>query len=137
ATSEVIDQEVRRAGPDLAFSVDGQWLLYLGVDEYGRGHQIRRHRIGTPAEEDTVVLDEPDQWAEVELSRSRDGSTLLILSRSVLSAHAWTLDLADPTSAPRSVTGRRQNPGLVAEHAGDRLLVLDEDETGRSVLSEV
>ena len=137
ATSEVIDQEVRGAGPDLAFSTNGQWLLYVQVDEYGRGHQIRRHRLGTPAEDDTVVIDAPDRWAELELSRSRDGSALMIHSRSVVSARAWHLDLADPTASPRSVTGPRENPDLLVEHAGDRLLVLSQDAAGRSELSEV
>lgn len=137
STDEILDRAVRGAGPDLTFSTDGQWLLYLRVDVHGRGHQIRRHRLGTPAEDDTVVVDAPDRWAELELSRSRDGSTLVIHSRSVVSAQAWHLDLADPTADPRPVTGHRRTPNLLVEHAGDRLLVLSENAAGRSELSEV
>lgn len=137
ATGAVIDRSVQGAGPDLAFSADGTWLLYAQADEHGRCHQVRRHRIGTPADDDQLVLDESDQWAEVALTRSRDGSTLVIHSRSPLSTQAWSLDLSDPAAAPRSVTGRREHAGLIVEHAGDRFLTIGENESGRSVLSEV
>lgn len=137
STEEILDRAVRGAGPDLAFSTDGQWLLYLRVDVYGRGHQVRRHRLGTSAADDAVVVDAPDRWAELELSRSRDGSTLVIHSRSVVSAQAWHLDLADPTADPRRVTVPHRSANLQVEHAGDRLLVLSEDAAGRSELSEL
>lgn len=137
ATGMVIDRSVRSAGPDLAFAADGAWLLYAQADEHGRRHQVRRHRIGAPAQDDPVVLDETDRWAEVTLTPSRDGSTLMIHSRSPLSTQAWSLDLTDPGSAPRSVTGRREHAGLIVEHAGDRFLTIAENESGRSVLSEI
>lgn len=137
STDEVVDQTVRDAGPDLAFSTDGQWLLYLRMDEYGQAHQVRRHRLGTPAEDDTLVVEAPDHWSELELSRSRDGSTLMIHCRSMVSAQAWHLDLADPTAEPRSVSGHHGDPALLVEHAGDRLLVLGQNASGRSELCEV
>nr|WP_226832199.1 prolyl oligopeptidase family serine peptidase [Brachybacterium sp. FME24] len=136
STSDELDRSVRTAGPDLVFSADSQWLLYTRLDEFGRSHQVRRHRIGSSAGEDVTVLEEPDHWAELQLARSRDGSTLVIRSVSVAATETWLLDLDDPTSAPRSVTGRHHGAHPVIEHAGDRLLVILQDDAGHSVLAE-
>lgn len=135
ATGAVIDHAVQQAGPDVAFSSDSRWLFYTQLDDIGRRHQVRRHRLGTSAAEDQTVLDEPDQWAELSMSRSRDASTLLVSSVSTTASETWLLDLEDATGAAVSVTGRRAGAHPVIEHAGDRLLAIQQGEVGGSVLS--
>ena len=135
-SGEVIDRAVRDAGADLAFSHDGQWLLYTRLDDLGRSHQVRRHRIGTAADADEVLLEEPDPWGELRIARSRDGSSLLVRSQSIETTETWLLDLADPTGPLSSITGRRDGGRPALEHAGDRLLVIDQDDSGRDVLAE-
>ena len=136
-TGGIVDQSVVGAGPDLVFSADASALLYTRLDDLGRRHQVRSHQVGTSTAEDTVLLEEADHWAQLELSRSRDGSTLLILSTSLTGSETWTADLAAPGATLRSVTGRQRGQGRRVEHAGDRLLLLHEDaDSRRSVLSE-
>ncbi|MDN5687111.1 MAG: prolyl oligopeptidase family serine peptidase [Brachybacterium sp.] len=135
-SGEVIDQSIRDAGADLGFSHDGQWLLYTHLDDLGRSHQVRRHRIGTPEHADEVLLEETDPWGELRIARSRDGSSLLIRSQSIETTETWLLDLADPTGPLSSITGRRAGARPALEHAGDRLLVIDQDDDGRDVLGE-
>ena len=138
ATGEVVDSAVSGAGPDLVFSADSRSLLHTRLDGLGRRHQVRSHRLGTAAQEDAVLLEESDHWAQLELARSRDGSALMIRSVSPQGSEVWIADLEHPEAAPRSVTGRlTEARSTLVEHAGDRLLVLHEDrEHRRTVLSE-
>lgn len=134
-TMKVVDAAVTDAGVGFAFSRDQEWLFYNRVNESGRQFEVRRHRIGTPAEQDQVVLGTPDELTAVATQLSRDASTLLIRTYSRTIAGVWLLDLADPLSPPQQVL--RRGDDVVAEHAGDRLLVIHQDEAGRDALSEV
>jgi oligopeptidase B len=125
--STVVDDAVRGAGYGLAFSTDEQWLFYARVDDAWRQHQIWRHRLGTSAEEDQLVLEEDDERFMIGFEPSRDGSTLLIESASTTTSEGWLLDLADPTSDPRPAGGRRPGVEYSIEHAGDHLLIVHND----------
>jgi oligopeptidase B len=124
ATGAVVDEAVTGAGPDLVFSADSRFLLHTRLDDLGRRHQVRCHELGTSADEDTLLLEEPDHWAQLQLTRSRDESALLIRSTSPKGSEVWLADLAAADAPPRSVTGRITGEAPVIEHAGDRLLVL-------------
>ena len=65
-------EAVTGAGYGLAFSTDQQWLFYARVDDAWRQHQIWRHRIGTGASEDVLVIEEPDERFMIGFDRSRD-----------------------------------------------------------------
>ena len=137
ATGEVVDRSIRGAGPDLVFSADSRSLLHTRLDGLGRRHQVRCHRLGAPATEDAVLVEEHDHWAHLSLSRSRDGSAALIRSSSPLGSEVWLAELTTPCAAPRSVTGRISDAHPVIEHAGDRLLMIHEEPgTRRSILSQ-
>lgn len=137
ATGELVDAAIEQAGPDLVFSADSRSLLHTRLDDLGRRHQVRCHRLGAGIEEDAVLVEEPDHWAQLELSRSRDGSAALIRSSSPKGSEVWIADLAAACAAPRSVTGRLTGAPPLIEHAGDRLLVIHEDASGRTALSEL
>lgn len=137
-TGAVVDSEVTGAGPDLVFSADSRSLVHTRLDDLGRRHEVRAHRLGTSMQEDTLLLEEHDDWADLVLIASRDGSALLIRADSPQGSEAWSLDLHDVGSAPRSLTGRLE-PGhpVLLEHAGDRMLVLRQDPASlQCVLSE-
>ena len=137
ASGEEVDSSLHGAGPDLVFSADSRALLYTALDGHGRRHQVRCHRLGGSPAEDLVVLEEPDHWAHLAMSRSRDGSSVLIRAFSPSGSEVWIGDLAAPDQAPRSLTGRLPDVQLEVEHAGDRLLVLREDPaTHRTLLHE-
>ncbi|MGY5765768.1 S9 family peptidase [Brachybacterium sp. DNPG3] len=127
ASGEIVDEAVTGVGYGLAFSGDQQELFYARVDDAWRQHQIWRHRLGAPAAEDRLVIEEPDERFMIGFDRSRDGSTLVIQAGSSTTSEAWTLDLEDPSSAPVPAGGRREGVDYGIEHAGDRLLVIHND----------
>lgn len=126
-SNEVIDTAVTGAGYGLAFSRDQRWLFYARVDEAWRQHQIWRHRIGAPAEQDELVIEESDERFTIGFETSRDLTTLIIQSSSTTTSESWLLDLEDPASAPRPAGGRRAGVEYGIEHAGDRLLIIHND----------
>ena len=127
ASGEIIDEAVTGAGYGLAFSTDQQWLFYARVDDSWRQHQIWRHRIGSDASEDQLVIEEPDERFMIGFDRSRDGSTLVIQAGSTSTTEAWLLDLTNPAAAPVPAGGRRDGVDYGVEHAGDRLLIVHND----------
>lgn len=136
-TGEEIDRSIVGAGPDLVFSADSGSLLHTRLDDLGRRHQVICHRLGTGVDEDTVLVEEQDHWAQLSLSRSRDGSAALIRSSSPSGCEVWLADLTAPHAAPLSAFGRVRDAHLVVEHAGDRLLVISEEPGSRhSVLRQ-
>lgn len=127
ASGEILDEAVTGTGYGLAFSADQQWLFYARVDDAWRQHQIWRHRIGSAASEDVLVIEETDERFMIGFDRSRDGSTLVIQSGSTSTTEAWLLDLTDPAAAPVPAGGRRDGVDYGVEHAGDRLLIVHND----------
>lgn len=89
ASGEEVDSSLHGAGPDLVFSADSRALLYTALDGHGRRHQVRCHRLGGSPAEDLVVLEEPDHWAHLAMSRSRDGSSVLIRAFSPSGSEVW------------------------------------------------
>ena len=75
-----------------AWSADGSALFYVTVDEAWRPYRVWRHLIGTPATEDVVVFERPDErfWVGVGLTRSE--RFLVISASSKLTSEAWLLD---------------------------------------------
>lgn len=133
---EIIDRAVTGTGYGLAFSPDQQWLFYTRVDDAWRQHQIWRHRIGTDAAEDVLVIEEADEKFMIGIDVSRDASTLIIGSSSTTTSEYWLLDLADPTGEPVSAGGRRPGVEYQVDHAGDRLVIVHNDGHEGFVLAE-
>jgi oligopeptidase B len=132
-TGAVLDDEIPGTFYGCAWSRDGSALFYITVDDAWRPYRVWRHLVGTPAADDVVVFEEPDErfWVGVSLTRSE--RYLVIKTESKLTGEAWLLDAADPAGELRVVAPRRQGVEYDVEHqpdhaAGDRLLILHNDQ---------
>jgi oligopeptidase B len=112
-----------------AWSADGSALFYVTVDEAWRPYRVWRHVIGTPAGDDVVVFEEPDErfWVGVGLTRSE--RFLVISASSKLTSEAWLLDARHPGGEFTVVAPRRQGIEYDVDHqvtadGTDRLLIL-------------
>ena len=123
---------VPRTAPGGAWSADSSYFFYLVHDELWRQHQVWRHRVGTPASADELVLDEPDGQFELEVQTTRTGDLVVIWSENRDTSEVWVVDAAAPTSPALSVGGRRRGVEYHAEHlkhpdGSDELLVVTND----------
>ena len=132
-TGAVLDDEIPDTFYGCAWSLDGSAVFYVTVDDAWRPYRVWRHTIGTPAADDVIVFEEPDErfWVGVSLTRSE--RYLVIKTESRLTGEAWLLDAADPGGELRVVAPRRQGVEYDVEHqpdaeSGDRLLILHNDQ---------
>lgn len=129
-TDAELDEVIARTYYGGAWSADSRWFFYTVHDQAYRPHQVWRHRIGTAAADDVLVLEEPDERFDLHLRASRSGSAILVLSESRDTGEVWVIDAHDPESSAYSAGGRR--PGVLyrAEHVRetDALLLVTNDE---------
>jgi len=102
-----------------AWSTDNQWLFYVTPDDAMRPHQVWRHKIGTPASNDVLVLEDADERFFVGVGLSRSGEWIHIESSSKTSSECWVIDANDPTSLPRSIAPRQDDIEYQVDHWGD------------------
>ncbi|MCH8627091.1 S9 family peptidase [Arsenicicoccus piscis] len=121
---DVVDQSVTDIGYGLAFSLDGRFVFYTRWTESWRQHQVWRHEVGRPSDEDVLVHEEPDELYWVGVGSSRDDRWIIIVTASKTTSEVRLLDAADPTGEPRLVAPRREGVEYDVEPAGDRLFIV-------------
>jgi oligopeptidase B len=141
-TGETAADEIPGTFYDCAWSADGSALFYLTVDDAWRPYRVWRHQVGTPAADDVIVIEEPDQRFNVGVRLTRSQRYLAISISSSLTSEVWLLDAATPAASPRLVLPRRQGVEYSVEHqAGPdgtgRLLILHNDGALNFELAEV
>ena len=92
-------------------------LFYSVVDDAWRPYQVRRHVLGTSADEDTVVFTEPDERFWLGVEESTDRAHLLIGSHSRTTSEVLAVPLADPGAPPTTIAGRRDGVEYQVDHA--------------------
>ncbi|MEO8518073.1 MAG: S9 family peptidase [Dermatophilaceae bacterium] len=123
-SGEVIDAAVTEIGHGTVWSLDGQHLFYTRLDESWRPHQVWRHEVGTPAEDDALVFEEPDERFWMGIGSSRDDAWVIIQVGSKLTSEVLLLDASAPLGEPIVVAARRDGIEYDVEPAGDRLLIV-------------
>jgi oligopeptidase B len=126
-TGRDLDDDVERVYYSLAWASDNQTVLYTRPDDAMRPWQVWRHRVGTPAESDTLVLQEDDDRFFADVSRTRSGALLLISLGSKVTSEVWMLDAAQPDAGARIVAPRRQGHEYSVDHHDDDLYIVSND----------
>jgi oligopeptidase B len=114
-----------------AWASDSRTFFYLVHDDAWRPHQLWRHTLGTPREEDVLVLEETDEQFSVHARRTRSGALIIVDLTSRDTSEVWLIDAERPHSEPRLVEARRRGIEYIVEHArvadGDRALIVIND----------
>jgi oligopeptidase B len=116
-TGEDLPEAISRSYPGVAWSSASDHLFYLVPDGLNRPHQVWRHRIGTPASADKLVLEEPDQKFELTLHASRNGELAIIRAASRDTAEVRVIALNSPLDDPVLVAPRHRGVEYAVDHA--------------------
>ena len=119
-TGAQLPHEVTGLKWSLAWAQDSRTLFYTRADHAQRPCQIWRHDVLTPATDDVMVLEEPDELFFLGVSRTRDRRFVVLDIGSKLTSELWVVDAAAPTTAPRCVWPRRAGVEASLSHGGDR-----------------
>lgn len=123
-SGEVIDDSVTDIGYGVGWARHGTHVFYTRLDEAWRSHEVWRHEVGRPAEEDVRVLHEPDERFWVGVGTSRDDRWVVLGIGSKTTSEYLLLDAAAPTGTPWVVAPRRDGLEYDVEPLGDELLVV-------------
>lgn len=124
ASGRVIDEAVVDAGYGFAWADDSQSFIYMGVDEAWRACDVWLHRVGTPREDDELLLVEPDEGFEMGFAPSGFPGHVVIHASSSTAGRAWLWLPAHPSVRPLPLMPVRPRTLVSADSAGDRLFIV-------------
>jgi len=107
---------------------DSSTFFYTTVDDAMRPHQVWRHRLGTPQEQDTLVLEEADARFHLSVGRTIDGAFVVVDCRSAVTAEVWVVRSAAPEEELRCVARRRQGVEYGIDHLGGWFVAVTNDD---------
>ena len=124
ASGRVIDEAVVDAGYGFAWADDSASFIYMGVDDAWRACDVWLHRVGTPREDDELLLVEPDEGFEMGFAPSGFPGHVIIHASSSTAGRAWLWLPAHPSVRPLPLMPVRPRTLVSADSAGDRLFIV-------------
>jgi len=110
------------------WSEDDTTVFYTRPDDANRPYQVWRHVVGTPAADDVLVLEEPDERFHMGIGRTKDGAFVVVALHSQVTTEIHVVDARRPEQPPRVVEPRRQGIEYSLEHHTGTFLILTNDE---------
>ena len=127
ATGELLPVEIPETTGRVVWSADDSSLLYTVVDANWRPWQVRRHVLGQPVDQDTVVYEETDPGFFVGIRESASREYILIGAGDHVTSEVRLVPAADPGADPVVVAPRRANHEYSIDHQGDRFIIRTND----------
>ena len=127
ATGEMLPGEIPNVIGRVVWSSDDSSLLYTVVDDNWRPWQVRRHVLGQPVDEDTVVYEEADPGFFVGIGESASREYIIIGAGDHVTSEVRLVPAADPGANPVVVSPRRANHEYSIDHQGDRFIIRTND----------
>lgn len=124
ATGETVEEVTDRATYGCTWFDDDATFLYLVPDDAWRPYQVWRHRIGSPAGSDELVMEELDERFWIGLGRTRSEAFVAIHLGTKVVDEIHLIPAGEPTAAPRCVVPRTLGVEANVEHRGERLYVV-------------
>ena len=127
ATGELLPEEIPNIIGRIVWSADDSSLLYTVVDDNWRPWQVRRHVLGQPVEEDTIVYEESDPGFFVGIGESASREYIMIGAGDHVTSEVRLIPAADLAADPVVVSARRANHEYSIDHQGDRFIIRTND----------
>jgi oligopeptidase B len=128
ATGAELPGAVPDATGEVVWSADGQTFLYVRLDQNHRPSRVYRHRLGTPAESDVLVYEEPEPGFFVSVSGTQSRRFAEISIHDHETSESRLIELADPDATPFVVAPRETSVRYSVEHHpdlfGDEVLII-------------
>jgi oligopeptidase B len=116
-TGEDLSEIITGTVPGQAWSAGSDYLFYLVCDAMHRPSQVWRHRVGTAADTDALVYEEPDERFELALEGSRSGALAIITAASRDTTEVSVILTNRPLEEPLLIEPRRRAIEYRIDHA--------------------
>ena len=127
ATGTDLDDALHDVYYGAAWAADNRTFFYTRTDSTVRPHQVWRHRLGTPPEQDVLVLQEDDGRFELSVEPSKSERFIFITSSSQVSSETRFLRSEAPEGEPVTIEPRRPDIEYSVDHQEDSFLILTND----------
>jgi oligopeptidase B len=119
ATGRTLADEIPGVLEAVVWSADSRSVFYILQDPVTlQSGAVKRHRLGTPASEDTTVYDEADKTLLTEIRLSASRRHLVIHIEGYATTETLAVPTDRPEQAPRVVFARRPEVRAYADHFG-------------------
>jgi oligopeptidase B len=110
-----------------AWSADSGTFFYSKPDAAMRPYQVWRHRLGTGAQQDVLVLQEDDERFELGVEMTKSERFIVFMSSSQLTSECRYLPSDQPDSEPVVIEPRRTGIEYSVDDQEGRFLILTND----------
>jgi oligopeptidase B len=119
-----LPDEVAQTSGGAVWLNDSSGFYYVELDENHRPVRVKRHLLGSSAEQDQVIYEEKDPGFFVKLGITQSNAFVLIEASDHETSEIWLLDRTDASASPRLVEPRTPKLKYDVEHHGDSLIIL-------------
>ena len=126
-TGELLEDEITEMRGSAVWSSDDSSFYYTFLDENGHPYQVRRHIVGGPVEDDTVVYEETDPGFFVWVTGTNSYEYAIIGAGDHVTSEYRLIAADDPAAEPVLVAPRRQGHDYSVDHQGDRFVIMTND----------
>ena len=72
-TKEIISPEIKNTTGDIIWSLDNNYIFYIGLDQNHRPTKVFKHKIGSDSEKDLLIYEEKDPsfFCSINLSKTK------------------------------------------------------------------
>ncbi|SNB70126.1 oligopeptidase B [Arboricoccus pini] len=117
ATGQVLEEGVAHLSGTLAWSEDGEYILYVELNESLRPYRVRAHRLGEEPADDRTIFEEEDPAFFVSLGKTRDRAYFVIRTGTHVTTESHVLPATGRPGSARCVALRREGHQYEIEHA--------------------
>ena len=126
-TGELLEDKIENMRGRPVWSPDGSSFFYTPLDENWRTWQVKRHVVGEPSGNDTVVYEEADPGFFVWASSTNSREYVIIAAGDHVTSEYRLIDANDPGAEPVLVAPRRVGHDYSIDHQGDRFVIMTND----------
>lgn len=122
-TGEILADKIENTTGGSVWAADNQTLFYTRKDETLRAYQIWKHKLGTPAEEDTLVFEETDDTFSVYVYKSKSRDFIIIGTSSTVSDEYRFIPANEPDAEFKIFQARERDLEYSIEHFGNEFYI--------------
>lgn len=124
ASGETLQDEIRGTSGAIAWADDNRTLFYVENDPVTLAtRRVRRHVLGTKAESDLTVYEEPDERYYVDLARTGDDRFIVIQLDSRTTSEARFIPANEPLASWRTLTPRESGLEYDVDHVDRQWII--------------
>ena len=126
-TGEMLDDEIEETIESAVWANDDASFFYAVVDANWRPWQVRRHVLGEPVHQDSVVYEESDPGFFVSVSSTTSREYIVVATGDHVTSEVRLVPADAPDSGPLLVSPRRVGHEYSVDHQGDRFVIRTND----------